>query len=210
MIYALPGMGADNRVFPGAWQELADMKFVEWAPYVSAQNIPELAKAIANEEGIDDGDSIIGTSLGGMVACEISKIRSIDRLVLVGSAVSKEEISGLLALLRPLVPLAPVRIVKALSSSVPGDLARMFEGADAGFISAMCAAIFLWEGLGASPPGLIRIHGRHDLVIPHPGLADLTLDGGHLIAMTHAEECVAFMGRTAPGVFRPRGSSPSP
>ena len=202
MIYALPGMGADKRVFPGAWQQVANVKFVEWAPYVSARSIPELAAAIVEGESMEDGDSIIGTSLGGMVACEISKILRIDRLVLVASAVTKDEVSRLLALLGPLAPMAPLRFVQAVSTSVPAELARMFEGADERFIQSMCRAIFEWEGLGVGNSGLIRIHGKSDLVIRHPGEADLTVDGGHMIAMTHAAECVAFLERMAPEVFK--------
>lgn len=204
MIFALPGIGADRRVFPGAWQELADVKFVEWTPYVSARTIPDLAAAITDGEGITEGDSLIGTSLGGMVACEIAKLRNIDRLVLVASAVSRDEISGLLAVLRPLAPCAPVKLVKALSAIVPGDPARMMGDADEGFVRAMCVAVLDWDGVTAAHPGMIRIHGARDLVILPPKRADLMLNGGHLIAMTHAGECVAFLETTAPGIFRRR------
>jgi len=31
-------------------------------------------------------------------------------------------------------------------------------------------------------------------VIPPPANVDLLLEGGHLLAMTHAAECVAFLG----------------
>jgi pimeloyl-ACP methyl ester carboxylesterase len=202
MIFALPGMGADRRVFPGAWQELADVKFVEWAPYASANSIPELAAAIAEREGIADGNSLIGTSLGGMVACEIARLRKIDRLVLVASAVNRDEVSGLLAILRAFAPYAPVKLVKTLGASVPGDLAAMMGDADEKFVRAMCAAILDWGGVDAAYPGLIRIHGAHDLVILPPRRADLMLNGGHLIAMTHAEECVAFIEQAAPIIFR--------
>lgn len=189
-------------MFPGAWQELVDVRFVEWAPYASARTIPDLAAAIADREGIRDGDSVFGTSLGGMVACEIAKLRRIERLVLVASAVSRDEIRGLLSILRPLAPFAPVKLVKAVSSSVPGDLAGMMKDADEGFVRTMCGAILDWRGLDAPHPGMIRIHGRGDMVILPPKRADLMLAGGHLIAMTHAEECVAFLEKAAPGVFR--------
>jgi len=202
VIFALPGMGADRRVFPGAWQELVDVKFVEWAPYFALDSIPGLAAAIVEHERIADGDVLIGTSLGGMVACEIAKLRKIDRLVLVASAVGPHEVSGLLSVLGPLAPYAPVKFVKALSSSVPGDLARMMGDADEAFIRSMCGAIRDWRGLAAPHPGMIRIHGERDLVIMPPKRTDLMLNGGHLIAMTHAEECVAFIGHVAPATFR--------
>ncbi len=74
----------------------------------------------------------------------------------------------------------------------------MFAGVETSFILAMCSAIFEWEGLGASETRVFRIHGRRDLVIPPPASADLFLNGGHLIAMTHAAECVAFIQTSLP------------
>jgi hypothetical protein len=58
---------------------------------------------------------------------------------------------------------------------------------------AMCLAIFTWEGLGVSDTSVFRIHGKHDLVIPCPPKVDLLLDGGHLVAITHARDCVEFV-----------------
>jgi hypothetical protein len=69
----------------------------------------------------------------------------------------------------------------------------MFAGSEASFVRAMCAAIFEWEGLGASATKVCRIHGKHDLVIPPPPSADLLLDGGHVISISHAWECVEFI-----------------
>ena len=57
----------------------------------------------------------------------------------------------------------------------------------------MCRAIFTWPGLDTTRLRPLRIHGRRDRVIPPPATADLLLEGGHLIAMTHAAECVACL-----------------
>lgn len=69
----------------------------------------------------------------------------------------------------------------------------MFAGVEASFIRAICAAIFKWEGLGKSKTEIFRIHGKKDLIIPPPRAVDLLLDGGHLISMTRATECVEFI-----------------
>lgn len=76
---------------------------------------------------------------------------------------------------------------------MPGELMQMFEASQADFIRAMCAAIFEWDGLNEDVITPLRIHGRSDRVIPLPKEVDLVLDGGHLIAMTHSEECVRFL-----------------
>ncbi len=63
---------------------------------------------------------------------------------------------------------------------------------------AICHAIFTREGLNESRIEPVRLHGRKDLVIPLPSGVDEVLDGGHLIAMSHAEECVNFIRFTLP------------
>jgi len=151
---------------------------------------------------ISDGDVLIGASLGGMVACEITKIRDISRLYLIGSAVRKEEISTLLSALHPLAQIAPLDWLRILAGKLPTELAQMFTSAEPAFVRAMCVAIFNWEGLGPSTTKVIRLHGRHDFVIPPPQTVDLLIDGGHLISMSHAAECAAFiMGDSGGGVL---------
>jgi hypothetical protein len=95
--------------------------------------------------------------------------------------------------LHPLADLAPIEWLRSAASKLPSELARMFADADASFVRAMCSAVFQWEGLGPTHVQLFRIHGRRDLVIPAPERVDLLLDGGHLISMTHARECVEFV-----------------
>ena len=143
---------------------------------------------------IQDGDILIGSSLGGMVACEITKIRRIPRLYLVGSATRKEEVSRLLAALHPLARVAPLDWLRLSAESIPIELARMFTTIEASFVRSMCSAIFEWEGLGTPATRVFRIHGRRDLVIPPPEEVHLLLDGGHLISVSHAKDCAEFIG----------------
>lgn len=186
-------MGADNRIFPGPWRTLPGFVPHDWGRLCGCKTLSEVAHSLCEYYEIKDGDQVVGVSLGGMVACEITKIRKISRLFLVGSAVKKEEISRLLAALHPLVQVAPINWLRLSASSIPAELAQMFAEADSSFIRAMCAAIFKWEGLGQTTTQVLRIHGRRDLVIPPPKAVDLLLDGGHLISMTHAAQCVDFI-----------------
>jgi pimeloyl-ACP methyl ester carboxylesterase len=136
---------------------------------------------------------VVGSSLGGIVGCEIARTVSLKSLVLIGSAKNKAEISGLLTLLHPLARLAPIEFMQISAGKFPSELTRMFNQSQASFIRAMCTAIFDWSGLDESRIKPLRIHGTHDHIIPMPAPVDLSLDGGHLIAMTHADECVRFL-----------------
>jgi pimeloyl-ACP methyl ester carboxylesterase len=193
MIHALPGMGADNRMFPHPWSELPDFIAHDWPPYRGEGTIGDFSDTLVETFGIEDGDTLVGSSLGGMVACEIAKIRKLGDLFLVGSAVNKTEVNRLLAIIHPLAYIAPIEWLKFSAGSIPSDLAQMFSSTDASFIRSMCAAIFDWDGLGEHKLRCHRIHGKKDFVIPPPEKADLLLDGGHLISITHAAQCAGYV-----------------
>ena len=108
MIHAIPGMGADRRMYPAPWTILPDFSAHDWVRHSDERSLGEVAQSMCKARAIQDGDVIVGTSLGGMVACEMTKIRSIPALYLIGSAVRKEEVSSLLATLHPLARVAPV------------------------------------------------------------------------------------------------------
>jgi hypothetical protein len=137
-----------------------------------------------------------------MVACEITKIHKIPVLYLIGSAIRKEEVSSFLAAVHPLARLAPLDWLRASAGKVPNELAQMFAEAETSFVRAMCAAVFEWNGLGVSKTKVYRIHGTHDLIIPPPPRVNLLLNGGHLISMSHAQDCVEFI--------RAKGNRPEP
>lgn len=145
------------------------------------------------EAQIREDDVIVGSSLGGIVGCEIANQMRLRALVLIGSAQSPDEISKLLAVLHPLAALAPLKLVRAATEKLPGELCEMFAASDTNFVRTMCRAVFTWSGLRSERIRPCRLHGRHDRVIPAPADADLLLDGGHLVAMTHASECVSFL-----------------
>lgn len=193
MIHALPGMGADHRMYPAPWTSIPDLVTHDWVRYSGEQSLSEVACSMCESCQIKDGDDLIGASLGGMVACEITKIRKIPRLYLIGSAIQKDEISPLLTLLHPLAQIAPIDWLRVSAGKIPTELAQMFFNAEPPFIRVMCAAIFKWDGLGPSTTRVLRLHGKHDLVIPPPQIVDLLIDGGHLISMTKAAECIEFI-----------------
>ena len=177
-IIVLPGMGADSRMYSGPWRSLPNATFVDWPEYGGERMIAQVAERVVKEFGIDDDEVVIGSSLGGIVACDIARIRKLNALILIGSAVNKDEISSLLAVMHPIADFAPLKFIQATAGKVPGELTEMFRDAPPEFIRAMCRAIFMWPGLQTTSAKLVRIHGKHDRMIPLPVKVDLVLDGG--------------------------------
>lgn len=186
--YVLPGMGASSGMYRGEWGELEGGVFLDWPRAFSGTTVRELAEAVVEENGIEAENVVMGSSLGGIVGCEIAEIVKLNAVVLVGSARSKEEISKLLSLFEPLIDYAPIEFVRRVVGKVPAEMGSMLLESEADFIRKMCRAIFSWEGFQGGCE-LFRIHGRRDRVIPLPEEVDVVIDGGHLIALTHAGEC---------------------
>ena len=193
MIYILPGMGADHRMYPQPWPGLPQVTFLDWPKYGGEQTLNAVAKSVVRTYALHEDAWLVGSSLGGMVACEIAALLPVRGLILVGSAKTKDELNFLFSWLRPLIDLAPLNFVQQVAGKMPAELTQMFKDSDPAFVRAMCRAIVRWEGMMHSTTKIHRIHGRKDRVIPFPDKVDLALDGGHLIAMTHAQECVAYV-----------------
>ena len=195
MLSALPGIGGDSRMYLAPWTSLPGLRPLNWMPYQGEQTIPEVAQSMVRTYGIQDGDSLIGTSLGGMVALEITRIRKIRQLFLIASAFEPSEISRRLAFLHPLARIFPWRRFQRGASRIPAKSPQMFAANDPMFVKTMCRAVFEWSGRKVADVQIVRLHGRWDPVISRPSYADFWVHGGHRINETHAKTCVELVRR---------------
>jgi len=182
-------MGATSEMYAKEWQGIPDTIFHNWPSWEGETSIEELAKKIIKEHQITEDDEVIGSSLGGIVACEIANQIPLKKLILIGGAKNRKEISSLLSALHPVIDVLPINMVRIFAESLPYELSTMFAKSEAEFIRNMTKAIFTWEGLKSDVP-ILRIHGNKDLVIPIPSDVLDPIEGGHLIAMTNPKECI--------------------
>ena len=209
-IYLIPGLGANAGCYPGPWRELPNSTILEWPEYHGSAFMPEVARFASTAWQLPQGAILIGSSFGGLMACEISKFLPLHAVILVCSTTSKEKFTNALRMRRLLrfvwlrfvqrtlsfaMPLlekiwgrAPTPLARAVLDSI-----QMFTTCQPGFYRNMFHAILTWEGLKVATTRLIVIHGRQDAIILPPAEADLLLEGGHLIPITHARECVNFI-----------------
>jgi pimeloyl-ACP methyl ester carboxylesterase len=195
MIYLLPGMGATSKMYQGAWLDINPATCIDWPPYEGEASLSELAGKVASHYPIQDNDILIGSSMGGMVALEISKQLRLDRVVLVGSAIDVSEMNWLLTLLAPFVDSAPVAFFQKLAVRHNGLFLQMFAASDADFMKAMCKAISSWGGYPGDLTRVTRIHGEKDKVIKCPQDCHVIKRAGHLLPITHATKCVDLIHR---------------
>jgi pimeloyl-ACP methyl ester carboxylesterase len=197
-IILLSGTGGDRRLFPKPWTDLPGVLPVDWPAWRGETTLREIAARLIAEQGIGPDDIVAGTSLGGMVACEIANITPVAGIVLVAGAIHPREVVAPLRWIHPLIRIVPLRLTQRLVARWPRVQFRMFTDSEATFIREVILAIFRWEGLiPGNPVKVLRIHGRRDPVIRCPSNARVVLEAGHMVTISHAEACVAEVRRFA-------------
>lgn len=195
--HILPGMGASSAMYNALRHKLDfDVTFIDWPKYHGEKTYADIAGRVIEENTIAKGDVVGGSSLGGMIALEIGKRVPPKGLILIGSAVSSDEVQRLLAMLAPLAAITPISIVQLLAGKQKNLVSSMFADADGEFIRAMCTYLPHWRGYKGSRGIIRRLHGKQDQIIPCPAAGATVVEGaGHLVAMTHVQETVAFLAR---------------
>jgi len=176
-------------MYSGAWLEKVYFDFIDWPKDYVPDSIRDLAFNVSRK--IDYKPiAIAGSSLGGMVALELADILKVENVILLGSATSKEEINPLLKALGPLAEITPMKLCQILAGKTPTLLSQMYAEQNPEFIRSMIHSALNWSYEGNAT--IHRIHGKKDHVIKAKS-ADLWLDAGHIVAITHAEDCVEYI-----------------
>ena len=167
-------MGANSKMYQGAWLDVNPATCIDWPSYKGEASLSELAERVAAHYRIKDNDTLIGSSMGGMVALEISKLLHLDRVVLVGSAIDVSEMNLLLTLLTPFVDFAPIEFFQKFAGRHDSLFQQMFASSDAVFMRTMCKAISTWDGYPGNLTRITRIHGEKARSLNVRGIATLS------------------------------------
>ena len=194
-LIVLPGMGASADMYGEPWRALSGARYIDWPEYRGETSVAQVAERVIREHEVTNKDIPVGSSLGGMVALQMAAALGCSTACLIGSAVRREEINPLLTAVAPLAELTPMKWAQLMAGKSGGTLASDFAQADPQFIKAMCRAVAEWPAVSCGRVRVVRLHGTHDWVIRCPEDTHRIQNGGHLIACTHAEECVSLVRR---------------
>ncbi len=169
MVFLIPGTGGTAELFSD-YRFPFPFRSVDFpVPRVAEMSMKEYAEQFIAHHGIVPGDTLVGMSLGGMLACEISKALEIRQLVLISSGTRKEHINPLLRKLGFLGPRIPFAWLQKLppppASRFRQRLISMFRQVDPAFLNWACTVAPIWEGM-ENHPNLIQIHGDLDPIFP--------------------------------------------
>lgn len=203
-IYLFPGQGADHRLFSKfAFGDDYKVVHVKYPEPQAGSTIKSFAVEIAPQ--IDQGERfvLIGTSLGGMICCELAAMMKPEKVIIISSARCKNELR------RFYTVSSRLRINKLL----PGKLIRwgalflqplvepdglkdrdvfddMLKRKTEQYFEHTVDMIVNWDR-EESDESIIHIHGTGDRTLPFKRIkrADHVVPGGsHLMTLTRGEE----------------------
>ena len=93
--YLLPGMGADHRLYGALQLKYGTMHPLDWMPHERSNTLQEYAEIIVKRI-ITPNNIIIGSSMGGMVAVELSRIVKPVATVLISAPTGRHEFPAVL------------------------------------------------------------------------------------------------------------------
>jgi pimeloyl-ACP methyl ester carboxylesterase len=179
----------------------AKLIHIPWPPYDQQDELSCYAQKVSSLIKADE-PIIMGVSLGGMVAVEISKIRPVKKLILISSAKTKDELPsydtwfGKLMKSKIVPPFLykmpnPVMIERfgAETEDDEAMLKMILKDTDGHFMKWAMRAIALWDNHSYKAL-VVHIHGRKDKMIFAANInAQYWIeDGGHMMIYNRADE----------------------
>ncbi|HEX6915715.1 MAG TPA: alpha/beta hydrolase [Chitinophagaceae bacterium] len=206
-LYLISGLGADQTVFNRLHLADFEVVFLDWIEPLKNETLGSYALRLA--EKIKEPDaSILGLSMGGMIASEIVRMNPGMRAVIISSNRTRHEFPPFLRFLARYFPLYELstkftmRMVFPVSSWILGaespedrkHLRGVIDRTNLSFVKWCIRSIVRWN-LETPQPRIIHIHGTNDRLLPYRLVnPDYTIEGGgHLMIRNRAEELSALI-----------------
>jgi len=200
--YLIPGMGADNRLFRHFHLPNGQVHHLDWIHHRESRTLAEYAALMA-ERITTQNNIVIGSSMGGMVTVEISKIIRPLGVALVSAPSGRHEFP------RVLKNLSSLRLHKALSPKQVMRISKladlfmgfktedqramfydMLRGNGADFLHFSVGAVLDWKNTEPPEVPFIQIIGTQDRLFKQKKIPSaIMIEGsGHFTAFEKGKE----------------------
>ncbi len=209
-IYLIPGQGSDARLFQDlSFDTNFTIKHIKYQTPSKKMTMNQLAQALSNQIDTNQPFILIGVSLGGMLATEMTTFLNPQKTIIISSAKNRKELPAQYRFQKtiPIYKLAPKRLAKfgakVLQPIVEPDrrhnketFKAMLNDKDPKFLKRTIEIIIRWERL-ESPKNIEHIHGTKDHTIPYRNVDCIhTINkGSHMMALTRAEEISVLLNQ---------------
>ena len=201
-VYFISGLAADRRVFKYIEVPLDyEIVHLDWIEPIKNETLSAYSMRLAEKINARESFALVGLSMGGMIAVEISRHLNPAHTILISSVPSSDQLPiyfkwAAKINLHKLVPVSMVKsasIMKRLfTAETPEDkiiLKQIIRESDPIFIKWAMGAILKWKRKEL-PLSYIHIHGTRDELLPmrYTKPTHSINKGGHLMVLNHSGE----------------------
>ncbi len=200
-IYCISGLGADHRIFKKLSIKNAELIHIPWLKYDKNESVSHYAEKLSAKIP-GDNPIILGLSFGGMLAVEIAKHRTTEKIFLVSSSKTANELPPLKGFLKFIIQsnLLPAGLFtipnRFIFKRFGADnkekrelLAEILKDTNGGFVKWALRALLSWNNT-TYPGNVTHIHGTADKILlselVHPDY--WIKNGTHLMVYDRADE----------------------
>ena len=199
-LFLFSGLGADKRVYEYLDLSAYKVNHVDWIDPLPNESIEQYAGRLSGKIG-KNNPILVGVSFGGLIAIEIAKQISVDKIILISSAKSRKDIPAprfhFTRKLR-LHRFIPTRLLKnpnrvvfwffGVEKKWEKDLLRaIMHDTNIAFFRWAIDRVVNWANETVLD-NAIHIHGTKDRLIPFT-TADYKIEGGgHMMIINRADE----------------------
>ncbi|WP_206081916.1 alpha/beta fold hydrolase [Maribellus sediminis] len=202
VVYLIPGQGADARLYKNIHLDsIYEVRNITYSTPEKGWNMSDFAHHLANQIDTTREFSIVGVSLGGMLATEMNDFLHPRNVVLISSAKSRKELPFRYRFQRviPIHEIIPGAVIK-VSAKILQPIVEPDRGKDASTFKAMLRdkdpkfmkrtvkMILEWKRQ-TYDERIIHIHGDLDKTIPARNVSFdyLVEDGSHMMVLTKGD-----------------------
>src|SRR5688572_29336522 len=203
-LFLLSGLGADKRVFDFLDLSAYKLHHIVWIKPVAGESMADYAKRLLPQIA-NDRPVLLGVSFGGMIALEIAKLISVEKVILISSAKSSDAIPAYfkwMAKLRiqKLMPRGALKqpneilywLFGVSSEEHKALLSAIMADTDEVFLTWAIETITAWKN-DIVAGSVIQIHGTSDRILNLQTADYIVKGGGHLMVVTRAKEITAIL-----------------
>lgn len=202
-VFLIAGMGADTRIYNHIdIPEKYEVVPVDWIEPHKSDTLATYAQKLIHQYDIQPRSTVIGNSLGGMLAIEIAKKIELKKTILISSIKTIDEAPSYFKVFRtiPIYKLFTDKMLDVIKYFITpvfgakdkeeGWLFRdMFDGTSKKFLHWSMGAVVHWDNK-VVPENVFHISGDKDLVFNYKRMKNVTIvkGGTHLMVFDKAKE----------------------
>lgn len=206
----LPGLGADARMYREQKKAFPQLVVPNWIEPLSGESLQQYAKRFAREINPGKPFFLGGSSLGGIIALEMSRYINPDALFLFACGRSHKQMTPWLRKVRSLAALSQIlpwntaslvselglTLANPVIPSTVRSLMKHLHHREIPFVKWGLHAVLRWESQWHSTDVRVHhLHGEKDPFFPArlSGACEIVAGAGHLLTRTHHDAVTRFI-----------------